>query len=135
VEFDNFVLSVEASPSSETAFSYGLIFRSNANNEFYTFEVSNRGFFQVRLRTVDGWRVLVAETPLAAIIPNELNQLVVKADGPALSFFINGQAAAAIEDQSNAAGRIGLFLSVEEGTQGTVEFDELTVRQIVEDFS
>ena len=133
VEFDDFVLVVEAFPISEGApFAYGLTFRSNANSEFYTFEVNNIGAFKVRFRGIEGWQVLVEETPMPAIVPDAPNRLIVKASGPALSFYVNGQLATTLEDAHSQSGRIGVLLEVEEGQQGAVEFDDLTVREINE---
>jgi hypothetical protein len=130
-EFDNFVIAVEAIPAAESdPFSYGLTFRGNSGVGFYTFEVSNNGHFMIRANESNQWHVLVEATPLAAIKNDGSNQLVVQADGGVLSFFINGQEAATLEDTRFQSGKIGLLINVEAGNKAGVDYDNLTIHQL-----
>jgi len=127
-EFDNFVASVEATPAQESnLFSYGLTFRSNADGFYYTFDIFNDGHFSVRLRTTGGWQTLVENTATAALNQTGPNQLVVEANGPTLRFFINDQQVATVEDTTLQSGKVGLFIEVDAGQNGTVEFDNLRI--------
>jgi serine/threonine protein kinase len=130
-EFDNFIVTVDAIPKAESdPFGYGLTFRHDLTGRFYTFEVYNDGHFVVRLNTTTGWQILVDDTPMEAIKRNEPNQLAVQANGSTLSFFINGEEAATIEDDTLEIGKIGVLITVDEGKSGTAEYDNLVIRAV-----
>jgi serine/threonine protein kinase len=130
-EFDNFIVTVDAIPGVESdPFGYGLTFRNDSDELFYTFEVYSEGYFRIRLHTTDQWQILVDETPMAAIKANELNQLAVQADGSMLSFFVNGEIATTIEDHTLESGKIGVLINVKADKKGTIEFDNLVIREL-----
>ena len=68
---------------------------------------------------------------MSAIKPEGPNQLTVKAVGPALTFFVNGEEATTIEDDTLERGAIGVALELyDEGDKATVDFDNLVIRQV-----
>ncbi len=131
VEFDDFFMSVEASPVEYSApFAYGLVLRSNtADRNLYSFEIDTDGFFFVNLLQDNEWQTLIKYTEMAAIIPDGPNILAVKAVGATLTFFINGQEAATIEDDTLASGSVGVAIELYEADdRATVDFDNLVVQ-------
>jgi hypothetical protein len=131
--FDDFVLVVDASPveANTDSFGYGLTFRNNSDfGSLYTFEIDNDGYL-VSVLSAGEWKTLVDFTETPAINVGGPNQLMVKAVGPALAFFINGEKAASIEDDTLQAGSIGMAIELyEAGDSVTVDFDNLTVYAI-----
>ncbi|MBN1217957.1 MAG: protein kinase [Anaerolineae bacterium] len=128
--FDNFVVVVDAIPveANTDAYGYGLVLRHNADTQdLYTFEIENDSF-KVNLLINGQWETLVDLTPLAAINVGGPNQLMAKAAGPALTFYVNGQEAVSLEDDTLLDGSVGLALDVyEPGDSVTVDFDNLVV--------
>jgi hypothetical protein len=56
---------------------------------------------------------------------------MVRAIGPSLTFFINGEEVGAVEDYDYSEGRIGLYLGAyDKDSELTVEFDNLVVRPV-----
>lgn len=131
-EFDNFIVTIEASPADNSdPFRYGLTFRGLREVGFYTFEVSNAGQFMVRANTTNaGWDTLIDSTPSSAIRNEGTNQLAVQADDSILTFFINGEQVATIEDARFESGNIGVLLDVEAGQKASVDYDDLLVREL-----
>ena len=128
--FDDFVLVVDASPveANTDSFGYGLTFRNSPDNDnLYTFEIDDDGY-SVSMLSAGEWTTLVDFTEMSAINVGGANQLMVKAVGPSLTFFINGEKAASIEDDTLQAGSIGMAIELyEAGDNATVDFDNLTV--------
>jgi serine/threonine protein kinase len=130
-DFDDFILSVEAVPVEQNAsFGYGLIFRRNSDEDFYTFEIDDAGF-SVSLFSDGEWQTLVDYTETAAIKSDGPNQLAVKAVGPLMTLFINGQEVRAVEDDTLQRGSIGVIIDLyNEGDEATIDFDNVVVRHI-----
>ena len=131
-DFGDFFLSVDAIPvEHSTAFAYGLIFRSSQDKELYSFEIDTDGYFFVNLLQDEEWQTLVEFTKMAAIKPGGPNNLAVEAAGATLTFFVNGQEAATIEDDTLDSGSIGVaFELYEAADRATVDFDNLVVRAV-----
>lgn len=130
VDFDDFVLSVEAMPVEQNApFAYGIIFRNDFDEAFYSFEIDDEGYF-VNLFIDGEWQTVVDYTETPAIASDGPNQLMVKAVGPVLSFFINGQEVITVEDDTLESGSIGLMFELyEAGDTAIIDFDNLIVEQ------
>ncbi len=130
-EFDDFVLTLEATPVEQSgSFAYGLVFRNDSDERFYSFEIDSDGDFFVNLFEDDDWVSLVDYTEMPAIKENGPNQLMVEAVGPMMRFFINGEEAATIEDDTVQSGTIGVVLEIyDAGDSATVDFDNLIVVQ------
>ncbi|MEM7345631.1 MAG: protein kinase [Chloroflexota bacterium] len=131
-EYDNFVLSVDAFPIEYNApFAYGLVFRNDNDDAFYTFEIDQEGFFLDTLTRDNEWESVIGYTDSSAIVPDGPNQLVVKANGPSLTFYINGVEVAEIDDTSTNSGSVGLVLEFYEGgNEASVAFDNFVIREI-----
>jgi serine/threonine protein kinase len=134
-DYDNFVLSVEARPVSQEvaeSFAYGLSFRENVSNgDLYAFEIDSDGYYTVNLNKDGEWETLIEWTELSVIKAEGPNLLTVKAVGPALTFYVNGEELATVEDDTLTTGAIGLALELyNEGDKASVDFDNLTVRQV-----
>jgi serine/threonine protein kinase len=131
--FDDFVLVVDAIPveANTDSFGYGLTFRNNSDlGSLYTFEIDNDGY-SVSVLSAGEWKTLVDFTETSAINVGGPNQLMVKAVGPSLAFFINGEEATSIEDDALQAGSIGMAIELyEAGDSVTVDFDNLIVYAI-----
>lgn len=128
--FSDFILTVEATPSGQGEhYSYGVIFRLDAEGNGYAFEVGNDGLYSV-MRYDGEWTALQDWTLTEAIIPGETNELTVAAEGNTMSFYVNGQGLTMVEDETVAEGQIGLVVEIfEEGESASVEFDNLVVRE------
>jgi hypothetical protein len=130
--FDNFVLSVDTFlTESNAAVAYGVVFRNNENGDLYSFEIDSGGYYLVDMRADDSWERLVEYTQSAAINAGGYNRLTVKAIGPHLTFYINGEEVTALEDDTVDTGAIGLALELyDQGNTATVEFDNLAIYAI-----
>lgn len=133
--YDNFIFSVETTVVEKEvadAFAYGLTFRENVDSgDLYAFEIDTNGYYTVNVTERDEWETLVKWSKSSAINLAGTNQLAVKAAGPMLTFYINGQEVAAIENDSLNSGAIGVALDLyENGDKGTVDFDNLAIRAI-----
>jgi serine/threonine protein kinase len=127
-EFSNFVLSVEATPHDIAEYySYGVAFRENSADHCYAFEIGNDGLYGVSLFEGD-WVTLKDWSSSEAIKVGQKNTLTVVAEGSKLSFFVNEEKLATIEDGTLATGSVGLIVNIfEEGNSATVDFDNLIV--------
>jgi hypothetical protein len=129
-EFDNFVMVVDAIPveANTDFYGYGLTFRGNADNDgLYVFKIEDDSYL-VNLLADGEWYTLVDYTPMPAINVGGPNQLMIEAIGPMLTFYINGEEATSIEDDSLQTGSVGMALELNKvGDSVTVEFDNLMV--------
>ena len=56
---------------------------------------------------------------------------MVIAAGSTLSFFVNGESLTQLEDDTLAAGTVGLIVDIfENDTSATVDFDNLVIREV-----
>ena len=127
--FDDFRLEVDSGlldGPAET--SYGVIFRHQDDNNYYSFEVDGEGRY--RLGKVLGGRytALIEPSPSVRVQPGQaLNHLTVKAVGPQLSLGVNGVEVASFVDRSFAAGRIGATASLAGAGTSVAVFGNLEV--------
>jgi hypothetical protein len=131
-DYDNFVLSVETTPVEHTApFAYGITVRENSAGDLYAFEIDTDGYFTINLRSGGKWKTLKDWSQADTINSGGTNQLMVKAIGSSLTFLINEQEVATVEDETLDSGAIGLALDVfNKGDKATIDFDNLVVRQL-----
>jgi len=141
-DFNNGVYTVEATQiSGPLDNGYGMIFRMDIeNDDFYLFEVSGDGFIWIGKcsqgceETVEpiierGW----FESPAVNTGLGNPNILSVRAEGPNLIFFVNGQEVGRVTDDTYSSGDIGVL--VETFGEGGVEvaFDNFTVTPLNEE--
>jgi hypothetical protein len=126
----DFRLTVEASQvAGPDDNEYGVLGRVQDPRHFYAFSVSGDGYFLVS-RFVNGIRQPLGAdwTPSDAIHPGiGTNLLEVVAQGNRLTFIVNGQQLAQVEDDRFSHGDIGLYAGsfYEGGVE--VHFDNLRV--------
>ncbi len=129
-DLQDFRLTVEASQvAGPNDNEYGVLVRVQDPRNFYAFSISGDGYFLVS-RFVDGVRQpLEADwTPSDAIHPGiGTNVLEVVAQGKQLTFIVNDQPLAQVEDDRFSHGDIGLYAGsfYEGGVE--VHFDNLRV--------
>ena len=111
-DVSDFVLSVEAIAETDSeSYLYGIVFRSNDEGAYF-FEIDFEGFSVTTIDTNDEWTELIEYTFSDAVIPNGVNELQVEAIGPQLTFFINGEQVASIEDDTFTTGTVGVVADV-----------------------
>lgn len=113
--------------------TYGVLFRMAGPEEFYRFELTGDGRYIVERRDLDGsWNRLTQgwqESP--AIIPGQgaVNRIRVRAAGPEMAFFVNGELLQELQDSRYPAGQLALDAGTFGSQRTIVAFDNLAVRQ------
>lgn len=130
-DVDDFILEMDVEYiEANDEFLYGVSFRSDFEDNYYLFEVDSDGFV-VTLSTEDDWKQLVEYAESPAINRDGPNHIVVEAIGPSLTFFINDEEVASIEDDSLEHGAIGLTLDLfDKDSEVYIEFDNLIVYEV-----
>lgn len=128
--FDRFTLDVDATPlAGPDDNDYGVIVRHVDDDNFYRFEISGDGYFNVQKRQKGKWEKLIPDWTASEVIRKgkTLNHLRVVCAGSSLTFYVNQVQLAQINDTSFARGQVGLFVGtlVQPGVQ--VAFDNLNV--------
>jgi len=129
-EFDDFAVQVQARRvEGSDEGDYGLIIRVGpGGEEFYNFAISAGGYYNIYKRESDGWTELVGFTQDRAIVGDgDWDLLRVEADGPTMSFLVNGEPLATVEDDDLTSGMIGLYAATYEDPEMLVAFDNLMV--------
>jgi len=129
VEFDDFYYSAEVGEfETNGEFFYGIVFRSTPEGDAYMFEIDNDAFMVFATYADDEWVTLVDYTETDVINRNGPNQLAVETTGPLLTFIINDEEVATIEDDTIGSGTIGLVLELfEADTEMYIEFENTVV--------
>jgi len=121
--FNNFRLGVDAVLSKGTQDNgYGVYIRGASTQAvdlatYYRFELYGDGTFAVFKGTVDGngnstSSILVNYTVNAAILKQgSLNHIAITANGPKMTFMVNGQTVSTVSDNSYTSGSVALFVS------------------------
>jgi hypothetical protein len=121
--FSNFYLTVDAVLSKGTeANGYGIYIRGSSNQSldiatYYRFELYGDGTYAIFKGTVDASGnsnsvTLVDYTQSSAILTQgKVNQISINANGPTLSFYVNGHLIKYVNDNTYASGSIAMFVS------------------------
>ncbi len=128
--FDNFVLEVDAVPLAGPADNdYGVVVRHVDEDNFYRFDISGDGYYNVQKRVKGQWQPLVRDWTASGAIHkgSTANHLRVICAGNAMSFYANGALLAQVVDDLFPRGEIGLLAGTlsEPGVQ--VAFSHLRV--------
>ncbi|MCA9982897.1 MAG: hypothetical protein KDE59_01340 [Anaerolineales bacterium] len=112
---------------------YGLIIRLNpADNSFYMFEISGDGYVWAGLCQSQcanqGWEA----SPAVKQGLNQPNLLRVVANGGEMTFIVNDQQVARINDATLAQGQVGFLVETFGGAGVQVNFDDFSVSPIPE---
>jgi hypothetical protein len=129
-EFDDFAVQAEARRvDGSNEGDYGLIIRVGpGGEEFYNFAINAGGYYNIYKYESDAWTELVGFTQDRAIIGDgEWDLLRVEADGPTMSFLVNGEPLATVEDEDFSSGSIGFYAATYEDPEMLVAFDNLIV--------
>lgn len=121
----DFYLTVDALlDSGPTDSEYGVVFRLDDNNNYYSFQANDDQKFSFWLRYNGKWIKLLDWKKTSAIRPGEVNRIGVLAEGSRFSFFINDQFVGEAEDDRLAVGRVGFYvLTRPDEVQNVFEFD------------
>jgi phospholipase C len=114
---------------------YGLVVRDQSasprdgldqGGRYYVAQISDVGEVSFWRREVDHWVDLLGWTPSAAVRQGTAtNQLELSAIGSHLSFLVNGNLVASLEDVELSGGRVGVFVG---GDTNEVVLDRFVVR-------
>jgi hypothetical protein len=108
---------------------YGLIFRKQGK-KFYMFRINDDQRFAVQLYNDGDWADLIGWTKSAEIKLGEFNELVVIADGPNMTFFINKIYVGDAKDDASNNGEVGLTVAADQsGPEMLFEFDDFELRE------
>ena len=128
--FGDFTLDVDATPlAGPDDNDYGVIVRRVDDNNFYRFEISGDGYFNIQKRQKGKWQKLIADWTESSTIHTgaATNHLRVVCAGRALTFFVNQVQVAQVTDDAFARGEVGVLAGTltEPGVQ--VAFDNVEV--------
>jgi hypothetical protein len=126
----DFSLTVEVKQiSGSRNSSYGVIFRSENNENFYFFRVSDSQGFGLDLLYNSKWEHLIEWTKTSIIKPGDTNLLTVTAQGSHFYFYINNQFVGEINDSTLTKGKVGLTIVIDNiGDTVVLEFDNFELR-------
>lgn len=134
--YEDLALEVDASAvAGPTDNSYGLVFRYADRFNYYAFDISSDGWYQLLVRQGSSeedaaLRKLVDWTQSDQIRTglNQINRVGVVARGNQISVLINGQTVNQVTDATHARGRVGVIAGSFGETGVQVAFDNLVVR-------
>jgi outer membrane biosynthesis protein TonB len=128
---DDFMLELEAfvfRPLSEPEgdFQYGVTLRQTSRNKFYAFVISSRSQrWQVLKSSTEGMTVMAEgeHSTIRGDVEETRDKLFVIANGPQMTFFVNGELVANLSDEEYAAGHAGLITETFDNTKAHVHND------------
>ena len=128
--FDNFTLDVDATPlAGPNDNDYGVIVRRVDDDNFYRFDISGDGYFNIQKRQKGKWQKLIADWTESSAIHTgaATNHLRVVCAGRTLTFFVNQVQVAQVTDDAFTRGEVGILAGTltEPGVQ--VAFDNVEV--------
>jgi hypothetical protein len=131
-EFSDFRLAVDATQvAGPNDNEYGVLVRIQDRGHLYRFSISGDGYYQVTKHAGDVWEQMTAEWVATEAIHTGAvaNCLEVVCQGPTMTFFVNGQQLAQVEDADYANGDIGLYAGAffEPGVE--IHFDNLSITE------
>lgn len=132
-ELDDFHLSIEATQvAGPDDNEYGVLARMRDAEHFYRFSISGDGYYQITKYDGQAWKPLSGDwAPSEAIRQGQaINKLEVIAQGAEMTFRVNDQELAQVEDADYRKGGIGLYAGAffEGGVE--VHFDNLEVTEV-----
>ena len=132
--FDNFnaetqVLVAKANTAPTGDFRYGLVFR-RAGKRFYAFTISPRTkTWYVLKSSPNGLQVLGQGTQDSIQGLQALDTLRVNAQGPAMTFYVNGQSRRPDHRPDYTGGEIGFYVETFDSPKAHIHFHNITIRK------
>jgi S1-C subfamily serine protease len=108
--------------------AFGVILRYQDESNFYLFEISSDGFYQILLKKDDEWINLVEWTETDLINLGDRNVIAAEAQGNRFSMFINGVQVNQVNDDSFGTGRVGLAVEAYSEPNVSIGFDNARLR-------
>lgn len=129
-QYANIAIQVDVTLLS--AADAGLVFRANATqNQFYDFEVTNQGEFDLRYFAQNKPVTLIQKTASSAIQGvGSKNTLLVIANGNDFQLFINGTYVGKAQDSTFSTGQIGVAAGTLSASNGNASFANLRVYSV-----
>ncbi len=128
-EFSDFHLTVEATQAAgPNDNEYGVLARMQDPTHFYRFSISGDGYYQISAYDGEAWEVLSGDDWLPSDAINQgtaTNQLEVVAQGATMTFIVNGEQLAQVEDSRYDQGDIGLYAGSFFEPNVEIHFDNL----------
>jgi hypothetical protein len=131
-DFSDFCLAVDATQvAGPNDNEYGVLVRIQDRGRLYRFSVSGDGYYEVTKHAGGEWERMTAEWVAAEAIHTgaATNHLKVVCQGSAMTFLVNGQQLAQVEDADYRRGDIGLYAGAfyEPGVE--IHFDNLSITE------
>jgi 3-keto-disaccharide hydrolase len=125
----DFYLSADIQQTSgPDSADYGVVFREDANSNFYYFGINEQGQYALYLYNRD-WSILMDWTQSELIRPGESNRITVLGEGSHFIFFINDQYLTEITDDSIKSGTAALAIELATtNDQAVFKFDNFELR-------
>ena len=115
---------------SKAGSGWGVIFRIQDNQNYYSFRMTDQKFFAVSVQKDGQWLNLVDWRRTDSIKPNGVNQLEVIAQETHFIFLINGQVVSEVDDDHFSQGLVGLAIEgYTTGEKITFDFIDVTLRE------
>jgi hypothetical protein len=124
---------IAATDTEAGNFRYGLIVREDGN-DFYALTISSRTkTWQVLKSTSEGLTLMDegSAATLSGVDQEHRDRLVVIGDGPALTFFVNGELVSQIVDNDYVQGNVGFIVETMDETYAHVHYDSIEVRPLI----
>lgn len=132
-QVDDFILDVDATQlEGPDDNHYGVIVRYRDEKNFYRLDISGDGYYSIQRYTNGAWAILVDWKESNAIQQGATaNHLRVIAEGPRLTWVVNGATLAQIDDADILSGDIGLTAGTFFEQAGVhIAFDNLEVNPL-----
>jgi hypothetical protein len=131
-EFSDFRLAVDAAQvAGPNDNEYGVLVRIQDRGHLYRFSVSGDGYYQVTKHAGDEWERMTAEWVASEAIHTgaATNRLEVVCQGSTMTFLVNGQKLAQVEDADYRNGDIGLYAGAFYESGVEIHFDNLSITE------
>jgi hypothetical protein len=124
----DFYLAVDAQNIGDNINAqYGLIFREN-DDSYYYWEIIDTQYYRF-FSYNNGWNELIPSTYSEAILPGELNHLVVVSENDQFEFWINDQFVGQASGSFPSNGQVGVAIGLSyDGENCTIIFDNFELR-------
>ncbi len=131
-EFSDFHLTVEAAQAAGPDDNeYGVLARMEDADHFYRFSISGDGYYMVSKYDGETWKPLSGDWTLSDAIQTgaATNLLEVVCQGATMTFRVNGEQLAQVEDADYARGDVAFYAGAFYKPEVEIHFDNLRVEE------